>query len=363
MPLLNEPVKLGTLTLSNRIFMPPLTRSRADSEGVQTPLAEEYYAQRASAGLIIAEAAQISARGKGYIGTPGIYSQEQIAAWRRVTDAVHAEGGHIFCQLWHVGRISHVSILPSGHQPVAPSAIRGNTQTFTAEGMADVSEPRALSLDEIKSTIGDFKAAATAAKQAGFDGVEIHAANGYLIDQFIRDKTNQRTDEYGGPIENRARFLFEVFDAVNQIWDAQEIGVRLAPTLTFNDIADSQPLETFSYIYQNLSKLNLAYLHVCEGVTGMMETIDDSKNILATLREKWDGFYIANGEYDLARGEKAIESGYADAVSYGRPFIANPDLPERFASNALLNEPDMNTFYGGTEQGYTDYPFLSDKQA
>lgn len=359
MPLLNDPVKLGSLALSNRIFMPPLTRSRANSKGVQTPLAEEYYSQRASAGLIISEATQISAQGKGYIDTPGIYNQEQITAWKKVTDAVHAKGGHIFCQLWHVGRISHVSLLPDEQQPVAPSAIRGNVQTFTADGMTDVSKPRALSLDEIKSTIQDYKNAADAAKQAGFDGIEIHGANGYLIDQFIRDKTNHRTDKYGGSIENRARFLFEVFEAVNQIWSADNIGVRLSPTLTFNDMGDSQPLDTFGYIYQKLSKFNIAYLHGCEGVPGMMENIDDSTNILAALRKQWDGFYIANGGYDLTKGQNAVESGYADAVSYGRPFIANPDLPERFTTNAPLNEPDMNTFYGGTEQGYTDYPFLN----
>lgn len=361
MPFLNEPVKLGSLSLNNRIFMPPLTRSRANSEGVQTPLAEKYYSQRASAGLIITEATQISAQGKGYIDTPGIYNQEQMTAWKKITDSVHAKGGHIFCQLWHVGRISHTSLLPDGQQPVAPSAIRANVQTFTAEGMTDVSEPRALELDEIKVIIQDYKNAADAAKQAGFDGVEIHGANGYLIDQFIRDKTNHRTDKYGGSIENRARFLLEVFAAINEIWSADKIGVRLSPALTFNDIDDSQPLDTFGYIYQNLSKLNIAYLHGCEGVPGMMEMVDDGKNILNELRTQWKGFYIANGGYDFIKGQKAVESGYADAVSYGRSFIANPDLPERFATNTPLNEPDMNTFYGGAEQGYIDYPSLSDK--
>ncbi|MEM7047473.1 MAG: alkene reductase [Pseudomonadota bacterium] len=363
MPDLFDPVEIGPLTLKNRIFMPPMTRSRADESGVQGPHAAEYYAQRASAGLIIAEAAQISAQGKGYINTPGIYSDEQIAAWRAITDAVHAKGGAIFCQLWHVGRISHVSLLPEGKQPVAPSAIRAEAQTFVAEGMADVSEPRALEVNEIKAIVQEYKHAAQAAKDAGFDGIEIHAANGYLIDQFIRDKTNRRDDEYGGTPENRARFLFEVFDAVREIWEPGLIGARFAPTITFNDIEDSTPLETFGYIYEALDRRGAGYIHVCEGAPGMAPAAEGDDKILAALRKKWSGFYMVNGGFDLDVGQDVIASGYADAVSYGRPFIANPDLPKRFESGEALNMPDESTFYGGDHHGYTDYPFLKDKAA
>ena len=353
-----DPVKIGRLKLKNRIFMPPMTRSRADENGVQGPYAANYYAQRSSAGLIIAEATQISIQGKGYIDTPGIYNDAQITAWKKITDAVHQKGGTIFCQLWHVGRISHTSLLPKGEQPVAPSAIRANAQTFIAGGTADVSMPRALDIHEIKAIVQDYKHAAQAAKAAGFDGIEIHAANGYLIDQFIRDQTNQRSDIYGGSIENRSRFLFEVFDAIKDVWPSDLIGVRFAPTVTFNDISDSDPGATFGYIYEELGKRNIAYIHVCEGAPGMAETDEKDQKILKNLRQKWTGFYMVNGGFDFASGQKAIKTGYADAVSYGRPFIANPDLPKRFEQNADLNEPDMNTFYGGDDHGYTDYPFL-----
>ncbi len=358
MPTLFDSTQLGSLTLNNRIFMPPLTRCRADTDGVQGEHAAEYYAQRASAGLIIAEATQVSALGKGYINTPGIYTPQQTTAWKTITDAVHQKGGTIFCQLWHVGRISHTSLLPAGKQPLAPSAIQAQAQTFTANGPENVSLPRAMTLEDIQTTIQDFKHAAQCAKDAGFDGIEIHAANGYLIDQFIRDKTNQRDDQYGGSAENRARLLLEVFDAVNEIWPVESIGVRFAPTITFNDIEDSDPLGTFSYIYEQLHHRKAVYLHVCEGAAGISESSEEGKAILKQLRKAWPGFYIVNGSYDLQGGQDVLTSGYADAVSYGRPFIANPDLPERLKQNAKLNTPDPSSFYGGDTKGYTDYPAL-----
>lgn len=363
MPTLFDPVDLGALKLENRIFMPPMTRSRANEKGVQGKHVAEYYAQRASAGLIIAEATTISPQGKGFIDTPGIYSNEQIAAWKTITDAVHEKGGKIFCQLWHVGRVSHTSLLPVGEKPVAPSAIRARAQTFTAKGFEDVSEPRALELNEIKLIVKDYKHAAQAAMDAGFDGIEIHAANGYLVDQFIRNGSNKREDEYGGSIENRAKFLLEVFDAISEIWTPQRVGLRFAPTLTFNDMEDSNPIATFGYIFEALQKRGAIYLHICEGAPGMADLAEGDREILNALRKKWNGFYIVNGGFELDSGQEAIKTGYADAVAYGRPFIANPDLPERFKKNASLNTPDMDTFYGGDQRGYTDYSFLNGSQA
>jgi|AntRauMinimDraft_4_1070384.scaffolds.fasta_scaffold01821_2 N-ethylmaleimide reductase len=355
-----EEVKIGSLTLKNRIFMAPMTRSRANANGVQSEYAAEYYGQRASAGLIISEATRISEQAKGFIDTPGIYTNEQISAWKKITNTVHKNGGKIFCQLWHVGRVSHTSLLPSGEQPVAPSAIHGDAHTFTANGFERVSEPRALEVNEIEAIVQDFKNAAKASKIAGFDGVEVHAANGYLIDQFLRDKTNKRADLYGGSSQNRARFLFEVLEAVSEIWPSNLIGVRLTPTGNFNDIEDSDPYTTFSYIYEQLFKRGAAYIHVCEQMPGMAENAEDSAEILTELRNKWKGFYLVNGGFDFEQGQKAVQSGYADAVSYGRPFISNPDLPLRFKKGLALNEQDMSTFYGGDHRGYTDYPFTKD---
>ncbi|MDD9950635.1 MAG: alkene reductase [Zetaproteobacteria bacterium] len=353
-----SPGKIGSLEVKNRIFMAPLTRSRATADGVPSEYAKQYYAQRASAGLIITEATQISAQGKGYVDTPGIYTADQVRAWAEVTAAVHQAGGKIFIQLWHVGRISHISLLPEGHQPVAPSAIRAKAQTFTAEGLVDVSEPRELRVEEIQAIVVDYKHAAQQAKVAGFDGVEIHAANGYLIDQFIRDRTNQRTDLYGGTVENRARFLLEVFDAVAKVWDPGRIGLRFAPTISFNDIEDSNPRVTFGTIFRALGKRRAAYLHVCEGALGMAESSPEDREVLEHLRGEWDGFYIANGGHHLESAQQYLHSGRAQAISFGRAFLANPDLPARLQAGAGLNDPDESTFYGGDQRGYTDYPTM-----
>ncbi len=354
-----EPIQLGYLTLANRVFMAPLTRNRADADGVHSELAATYYAQRASAGLIVTEATQISPMGKGYINTPGIYSPQQVKAWSRVVDAVHAKGGRIFLQLWHVGRISHTSLLPNNVQPVAPSAIRANSQTFIATGPAQVSEPVALTLSGIKETLADYRKAALNAKEAGFDGVEIHAANGYLIDQFLQSGTNQRIDEYGGSVENRVRFLLEVAQAVSEVWTPSSIGVRLSPRGTFNDMSDKDPESTFMAAVTAMSGLGLGYLHVVEASPGDAPPSLEFVSLFAQMRHNWRGVYVANGGFDGPSGEEAVKSGKADAIAYGRYFIANPDLPRRLRLGAEFNKPDQQTFYGGDARGYTDYPFLS----
>lgn len=357
-----ESGRMGGVDIANRVFMAPLTRNRAHNDAIPNELAAKYYSQRASAGLIVTEATQISVQGIGYLSTPGIYTSEQIDAWREITNAVHEEGGKIFLQLWHCGRIGHTSLKPNGEAPVAPSAIRAQSQTFTADGMVDVSDPRALEIDEIKQIVEDYKVAAKNAKDAGFDGVEVHAANGYLIDQFLQDKTNQRTDEYGGSVDNRTRFLTEVLEAVLEVWGNDRVGVRLSPTGTFNDMGDSNPLETFSVAVEKLNQYDLAYLHIVERFPGI-ESSGSDLNIVKTLRDKWNGFYIANGDYNAETGSDVIASGYADAIAYGRPFISNPDLPKRLEINAPLAEADQATFYGGGAEGYTDYPFLEESQA
>lgn len=354
---------LGQMELKNRVFMAPLTRNRADNDSdIPGDLAIEYYAQRASAGLILTEATQISPMGKGYVGTPGIYTREQANKWRQITDAVHAKGGKIFIQLWHVGRISHTDVLPDNQDPVAPSAIRAEAQTFVGGEMVPVSKPRALSLDEIQETVEDYRKAAELAQQAGFDGVEIHAANGYLINQFLCNGSNHRDDEYGGSIEHRCRFLQQVITAVLSVWSPTQVGIRLSPTGTFNDISDSDPLATYSAVIDMLNSAKLGYLHIVEKFPGAESSEEDSK-ILNELINRWQGFYIANGDYDYDRGQTAIQTGHADAITYGRAFIANPDLPERFAQGAELNEPDQDTFYGGGAEGYTDYPFMDGEKS
>jgi N-ethylmaleimide reductase len=353
-----KPTQMGAIEISNRVLMAPLTRNRAFSDGTPKDIAREYYAQRASAGLIITEATQISDIGKGYLDTPGIHSKRQVASWRSITDAVHAVGGRIFVQLWHVGRISHTSLLPEGRSPVAPSAIAANAQTFTAAGFENVSAPIALDQDGIATTIDDFRHAAQAAKDAGFDGVEVHSANGYLLDQFLQDSANKRSDRYGGSFENRARLLNEVLDAVGEIWPVDRIGVRLSPLGQANDISDSDSEALFSYVYDAISARRLAYLHVMEQFPGT-EVSAEEKAMMSRLREHYDGFYIGNGGYDAASAVQAVESGHADAIAFGRPFISNPDLPERYRIGAALNEADGSTFYGGDEKGYIDYPFLN----
>lgn len=352
-----SPIQLGPYTLPNRIAMAPLTRSRANADLAPHALNVLYYAQRASAGLIISEGSQVSPQGMGYISTPGIYSAAQVAGWKQVADAVHAKGGHIFLQLWHVGRISHPSLQPDGALPLAPSAIKPAGQAYTHEGFQDMVTPRALRLDEIPGVIGQFRSAAQNALAAGFDGVEIHGANGYLLDQFLRDGSNKRTDAYGGPIENRARFMLEVAQAVCEVWGANRVGIRLSPLQPVNDMSDSNPEATFSYIVEQLNRFGLAYLHVAEmgkekpGAAG--PAFDTFK-----LRKLWKSIYIANFGYAQASGDALLARGDADMVAYGKLFLANPDLPARFAKGAPLNAPDPATFYGGDAKGYTDYPSL-----
>ncbi|CTP92149.1 N-ethylmaleimide reductase [Xanthomonas translucens pv. poae] len=351
------PLRLGAIALANRIVMAPLTRNRAEGEGrIPSPLAPEYYGQRASAGLIVAEATQISPMGQGYMDTPGIYSQAQVAAWKTVTAEVHRRGGRIVLQLWHVGRISHVSLLPDGAAPVAPSALRANAKTYTAEGFSDVSEPRALRLDEIPALLEDFRHAARNAIAAGFDGVEVHAANGYLIDQFLRDGSNRRDDTYGGSIENRTRLLFEVVQAVAQEIGAERTGVRLSPVTPANDAHDSDPQPLFERAVERLDPLGLAFLHVIEGATGGPR--DNIAFDYAALRARFRGPWLVNNGYDKALAERVLGSGAADAVAFGRPFIANPDLVERLRRAAPLNPLDADTLYGGGAKGYTNYPTL-----
>ena len=347
-------IELGSLTLANRMVMAPMTRNRANGS-LATPLMVKYYTQRASAGLIITEGAQISEQGVGYPNTPGIYADEQVNHWREVTDAVHAKGGHIFVQIWHCGRISHPDF-HDGELPVAPSAIKPQGQAFTVKGLKDFVTPRALSSDEIHEIVQQYKHAAKQAMKAGFDGVEIHSANGYLLDQFLRDGSNHRTDQYGGSIENRMCFLLEVTEAVIEEIGADKVGIRISPVNEFNDISDSNPQELFSAVATALSQLNPIYLHVVE--VNMAGEIDASVD-MQQIRNNFSGYYIANGGYDKQRGESAIESSAADMIAYGVGFLANPDLPERFKLGQTLNAVDPNTFYGGDEHGYTDYPTLT----
>jgi len=350
-----SPVKLGSIALSNRMVMAPLTRNRSSMEGVPQDINVTYYEQRASAGLIITEATPISPMGHGYPLLPGIYTEAQVAGWKKVTDAVHAKGGKIVIQLWHVGRISHPSLL-NGATPVAPSAVKPAGKAFTFEGLVDYVEPRALDASELPGIVADYVHATQCALKAGFDGVEIHSANGYLLDQFLRDGSNKRTDIYGGSIENRARLLMEVTKAVVAVAGSDKVGVRLSPVNPFNDMYDGHPQAVFNYVTEQLNAFNLAYLHVVEGGIhggGIANPFDFS-----AMRKLCKSPYMANLSYDKARGNEAIASGYADVVAYGVPFIANPDLVERFRKDAPLNEPDSKSFYGGTEKGYIDYPTL-----
>lgn len=355
-----SPVKLGSLELPNRIVMAPLTRNRAAAGNVPTEMNATYYTQRSSAGLIISEATQVSPQGQGYPNTPGIHSQEQVAGWRLVTDAVHAHGGRIFLQLWHVGRISHPSLQPGGELPVAPSAIAPEGDASTLEGPKPYVTPRALETAEIPGIVEDYRKGAENALAAGFDGVEIHSANGYLLDQFLQDGTNKRTDEYGGSIENRARLLMEVTEAVVGVWGGERVGVRLSPSGTFNSMSDSNPGALFSYVAAALNRFNLAYLHLVDPRTDNHNTVENHTQgfPVGYFRPIFNGTLITAGGYDLELGNAVLASGDADLVAYGRLYIANPDLPERFAANAALNKPDRDTFYGGDEKGYIDYPSL-----
>lgn len=352
-----SPVKLGSMSLNNRVVMAPLTRNRAGEGGVPQAVNVTYYEQRASAGLIITEATPISAMAHGYPALPGIYTDAQVAGWKKVTDAVHAKGGKIVLQLWHVGRISHPSLLPNGALPVAPSAIKPAGQAFTYQGLQDYVTPRALELNELPNIIADYMHATKCALAAGFDGVEVHAANGYLLDQFLRDGSNKRTDNYGGSLENRARLLMEVTKAVVEVAGSDKVGLRISPVNPFNDMNDSNPQVLFNYVADALNQFNLAYLHVVEG--GIHGGGEVASFDFSALRKHFKNAYMANLAYDKVRGNAAIASGHADVVAYGVPFIANPDLVERYRTNAPLNEADSKTFYGGSEKGYTDYPFLN----
>lgn len=364
MPTLFEPLRVGDLTLPNRVIMAPLTRMRSKQPGnIPTELNAAYYAQRASAGLIISEATQISQQGQGYPATPGIYSPEQVEGWKTVTNAVHKAGGRIFLQLWHVGRISHSSHQPNGQLPVAPSSIKASGGTYSATWKQVAFEtPRALETEEIPSLVEDYARAARNAKDADFDGVEVHGANGYLLDQFLQDGSNQRDDQYGGSIENRARLLLEVVDSATSVWGAGRVGVRLSPYGTFNDMRDSDPIKLFTYVLEQLDSRKIAYVHLIEprsssagSQDGNIQDVPDTAHL---FRKAYSGVLISAGGYARNDAMKVVEEGYADAVAFGRLFISNPDLPKRLEKNSDLTKYDRGTFYGGAEKGYTDYPFL-----
>ena len=355
-----QPFRLGNIELSNRMVMAPLTRNRAETGNVPGPLTIEYYAQRASVGLIIAEATQVSAQAQGYVSTPGVHTAEQIAAWRQVTDAVHAKGGKIFVQLWHTGRMSHTAFQPGEKAPVAPSALRANAKTYIpGAGYVDTSEPRALEITEIAGIVNDFRTAARQAIEAGFDGVEVHGAHGYLIDAFLRDGSNQRTDNYGGSIENRARFLLEVMNAVIAEIGAGKVGIRLSPVSPVNDSSESNPQPLFEYVVRELNKLKPVYIHVVEGHTGGPR--DNAPFNYDALHKLYDGVWMVNNGYDKAMAQSAVQTGHADLVSFGRLMITNPDLPRRFQENAPLNElfKDAPLYGGQGPHGYVDYPALA----
>jgi N-ethylmaleimide reductase len=343
---------LGDLILANRMVMAPMTRNRADASGVATPMMATHYRQRASAGLIITESSPVSAQAVGYPFTPGIFTDAHVRGWKRVTDAVHEEGGHIFIQLQHCGRISHPSLQPKSALPIAPSAIQPEGQAMTYTGMQDFETPHALGTDEVPDVVAQFRKSAEFAKQAGFDGVEIHGANGYIIDQFLRDGSNCRTDIYGGSVKNRMRLLNDILDEVSTIWPANRVGVRISPENGFNSMSDSNPQKHYEYYTKQLSSRELAYLHVLEG--DMLKKACRVNYI--ELRRNFTGVYIANNGYDLERAQMSIGNGSADLVAFGIPFLANPDLVRRYQENLSLNAVDTDTFYGGDETGYTDYP-------
>jgi len=353
-----EPYTLGPITLPNRLVMAPLTRNRAVAGMVPSPLAVEYYGQRASAGLLITEASQVSQQGQGYQDTPGIYSSEQVAGWRKVTDRVHERGGRIFIQIWHVGRISHVSLQPGNGAPVAPSAIRAKGKTFVNGTFTEISEPRALALEEISGIIETFRRGTANAIAAGFDGVEIHGANGYLLDQFAKDGTNKRTDAYGGSIENRARLMLEVAKVVAGEIGPERTGIRISPVTPANDVSDSNPQPLFDHIVEHLNAMKLAYIHVIEGATGGPRDIAPFD--YGSLRRRFKGAYMANNGYDFDLATRMLAADAADLIAFGKPFLANPDLVERLKRGAPLNVPDKATFYGGGAKGYTDYPTLGE---
>jgi N-ethylmaleimide reductase len=349
--------KLGDLEFSNRMVMAPMTRCRAIPGNVPNPLAVTYYTQRASAGLIITEGSQVSPHGVGYVNTPGIHSAPQVAGWKKVTEAVHKAGGKIFLQLWHVGRVSHPDFL-GNELPVAPSALPFDGEVHTPKGKKKFVIPRALELDEIPGIIEQFRKGAENAKTAGFDGVEIHGANGYLLDQFLRDGSNRRTDKYGGCLENRLRLPLEVVEAVTSVWDVDRVGYRISPHFSLCSMSDTDPRQTYSRFVEEMNNFELGYIHMVEPVGGRMGATAPDAKLAPVIHDIFEGTLILNGGYDARSGNEAIEKGDADMISFGVPFLANPDLPERFRKNAPLNQADVATFYAGEEKGYIDYPKL-----
>ena len=356
-----SPVQLGAYNLPNRMVMAPMTRLRA-FEGIPQPLMAEYYSQRASAGLIVTECTMVSPLSNGYIDCPGIYNSEQINGWKQITEAVHAKDGKIFLQLWHSGRVAHPALL-NGELPVAPSAIAGTGQLHTAVGKVDLETPRALETQEIPEIVEQFRTCAKNAEIAGFDGIELHGAFGYLIDQFLQDGSNQRTDEYGGSIENRARFLLEIVEAVTSVWGGNKVGIKLSPSNTFYGMKDSNPQATFSYVIDALNPFKLAYIHLMEPNEVDLATGEVLNPVTPLFRPIYQGTIITNGGYDKEKGNAILASGNAELVSFGKLFLANPDLPQRFELDAALNELNPRTFYGrgkeDAEKGYTDYPFFN----
>jgi N-ethylmaleimide reductase len=356
-PELFAPLQVGAVALPNRMVMSPMTRGRAERDGTPNDLMAEYYAQRSGAGLIVTEATSMSPQGVGWVGAPGIYTDSHVAGWRGVTGAVHAAGGRIFLQLWHMGRVSHPDF-QNGELPVGPSAVAAKGQSTTASGKKDYVVPRALPAEEIPGIVADYAAAARRARDARFDGVEIHGANGYLLDQFLRDGSNLRTDDYGGALENRVRFLLEVAQAVREAWSADRVGVRLSPRNPYNDMRDGAPEVTFGLAAQKLGELGLAYLHLVDPLPGS-PMYAPGPLLSGDLRQAFGGPVIVNGGYDAATATAAIREGRADAVAFGVPFLANPDLVDRFRSGAPLNPPDFSTLYTPGAKGYIDYPALA----
>ena len=352
-----SPYKMGDLKFRNRMVMAPMTRCRAIEGNVPGPLTVTYYSQRVSAGLIITEGSQVSPLGVGFNRTPGIYSPEQVAGWKKVTAGVHKGDGKIFLQLWHVGRMSHPDYL-GGALPVAPSAIPVNEEIHTPTGKKKIPVPRALSGSEIKDVVRQFMQGARNAREAGFDGVEIHGANGYLLDQFLRDESNRRSDDYGGSLKNRLRFPLEVARAVLEEWGPGRVGYRLSPHFSLHGMSDTDPATTFSSCAQELGSIGIAYIHLIEPVGGRLGMTPSGELLAPRIRGKFNGTLMLNGGYDASSGNSVIESGLADLVSFGIPFLANPDLPDRFRTNAPLNREDPSTFYIGEEKGYTDYPLM-----
>jgi N-ethylmaleimide reductase len=351
---------VGTLELPNRMVMAPMTRNRADENGVPKPMTAAHYAQRATAGLLITEATQVSEKANGYMFTPGVYTEAQAHGWQAVTDAVHQKGGRIFNQLWHTGRVSHTLLQPDGSDPIAPSAVKADTMVFTPNGFEPPTMPRALAAEEIPTIVDQFAHAAGLAKSAGFDGVEVHGANGYLIEQFLKDGANRRNDAYGGDIANRIRFALEVITAVVEVWGAGRVGFRISPRGVFNGMHDSDPRALYTRLVAALNDIPLAYLHLIEPLPGHPTFLsqDNVPPLAPALRKVYQGSLVINGGYGRESGQKAIAENAADLVAFGVPYLANPDLVERYRRNAPLNEPDQDTFYGGDEKGYNDYPFL-----